>query len=149
MSPQVNVSGSTLASSSKQYVTRCYTGTVKLATGTHLVTSISNPLPDGCKVLKVVAKNLTGRSLTLAVPMSSGLVLSVAEGTSAAPFGGVKKFVTAPYTRFPTLKVQVPDLLAAPLDTGSATGVELFTVGSLDGASTDTVQLTYTVRYTL
>jgi len=148
MSPQVNVSGQTLVSSQKQYVTRRFVGSVKLASSTFDVVCNTNALPDGCKVLKVVAKNLDGRSLTLTVPTNTALITSDTNGGTTAPFGGIKKMVSAPYTRFPTIKVQIPDLLAAPVDAANST-LPLFTVGSFLSGSTDTVQLTYTVRYAL
>jgi len=147
MNPQVSVSGGTLSTSKTQYVTRKYTAVVSLSNGTHDVVSGDTGLPDGCKVLKVVAKNLTGRSLTVAVPPDTAMILPQSGGPSTALFGGVKKFVTAPLSRFPVVKVQVPDLLAAPLETTTLT-TKLFTVGTLV-TSSDTVQLTFTVRYTL
>jgi len=147
MNPQVNVSGGTLSSSRTQYVTRKYATLVSLSSGTHTVTTGDSGLPDGCKVLKVVAKNLTGRYLVVTVPYDTPLVLPSAEGTSGNPFGGIKKYKTAPTTRLPTIKVQVPDLLASPLETTTTT-TPLFTVGAM-AASSDTVEIVFTVRYAL
>lgn len=131
--------------STKQYVTRKYVSLVNLASGASTVTGQSVNLPDGCKVLKVVAKNLTGRYLRLEVPQDTCLMVPPAEGDSTAPFGGIKKHVSSPWTRFPTLKVNVPDLLAAPVNNALATDVMFL----LSGGTTDAVELSFTVRYTL
>jgi len=148
MNPQVDVTGTTLSSSKAQFVTRKYGGIVKLSSGTFTVYSNTNGLPDGCKVLKVVAKNLEGRSLQVNVPYSSALMISDSRGGPSNPFTEIKKYVTAPLSRFPKITLQIPDLLAAPLDTGDTTAV-LFELGSFNSTSTDTVELIYTVRYAL
>jgi len=147
MNPQVSVSGGTLTSSKTQYVTRKYTTVVNLVASAKDVLASELGLPDGCKVLKVVAKNLQGRSLTLSVPYDTALFQYPSEGTASAAFGGVKKFASAPLSRFPVIKVQVPDLLASPLD--SAGNSKVFVLGSVIPNTTDAVELTFTVRYTL
>jgi len=150
MNPQVNVSGTTLTSSKLQYVTRKYGAIVKLASGVFAVKANTNSLPQGCKILKVVAKNLSGRSLTVTIPSDTAMMLPNATGAAvdSNAFAGTKRYVTAPLSRFPKITIQVPDLLAAPIDSGGASD-DLFTVGSLESTATDTVELTYTVRYAL
>jgi hypothetical protein len=138
------VSGGTLTSSKQQYVTRKLTGIVTMANSVFNVTGASNNIPDGCKILKVVAKNLTGRTLTLEVPVST---VMMDMGTVDKTFGPIKKFVTAPLSRFPTIKVNIPDLLALPITNDASQ--PLFTLGSLISSATDAVELTYTVRYAL
>lgn len=92
-------------------------------------------LPAGCKVKNVTLINTSGRSLILTVPASSGLFLpgSVGQAMSSRTF--------APLSRFPKLKLQIPDLLAAPITSTSA----LFE-GRCDGAS-DNIQafVTYSI----
>jgi hypothetical protein len=147
MNPQVSVSGGTLTAQKTQYVTRKYTTVVNLASSSKDVLASDTGLPDGCKVLKVVAKNLQGRSLVVTVPYDTALFQYPSVGTASAAYGGVKKFASAPLSRFPVLKVQVPDLLASPLDTAANT--KLFTLGSVIANTSDAVELTFTVRYTL
>jgi hypothetical protein len=147
MNPQVSVSGGTLTAQKTQYVTRKYTTVVNLAASSKDVLASDLGLPDGCKVLKVVAKNLQGRSLVVTVPYDTPLFQYPSVGTASAAFGGIKKFASAPLSRFPVLKIQVPDLLASPLD--SAANVKIFTLGSVIPNLTDAVELTFTVRYTL
>jgi len=146
MNPQVTCSGMTVTSSTKQYVTRKLVTYANLVSGSLAVTPVALGVPDGSKILKMVVKNLTGRTLNLYTPVDTGLILSEADGTSGTPFGGLTKTTSAPLSRFPTLTVQVPDLLARPLDAVST--ALLFTV-SATGGTTDTVQFTSTVRYTV
>lgn len=147
MNPQVMLSGSTLGSQNKQFVTRKLVSIVPLSASTAKdVLAADLGIPDGCKILKIVAKNLSTRQLRLNVPTTTGLLESGSTGTTAAPFGGIQKYQSAPLSRFPTLVLNVPDLLAAPQDLGSAT--VLFTLNSGSSSAAD-VELTTTVRYTV
>lgn len=126
-------------------VVRKYTVVEPMSSGALAVTPQTLPLPDGSKVLKVQVRNLSGRVMKLSVPNDTGLVLAQAAGTSSTPFGGFQKYASAPLSRFPTLKLNVPDSLARPLD---STGAEtLFTVTGVNGGTTDLVELTATCLY--
>jgi len=145
MNPQVSMSGNVVAADPRNYVTRKVMTFANLASSSLLVTPTVLNCPDGCKVLKVQVRNLTGRTLKVLMPADTALMMAQADGTSAVPFGGLTKAVVAPLSRFPKLTLQVPDLLARPLDKVSVD--PLFTVSSMVSASTDLVEFTTTVRY--
>jgi hypothetical protein len=141
MNPNMTCTGANF-DGSKAWVTRKYVTTASLTSGVLDVLNTTLPAPDGAKVLKVQARNLTGRVLRMVVP--SGSSLMVESGDSGAPFQGFTRYTSAPLSRFPTLVLNVPDLLARPLDTSSSS--KAFTLGAASG-STDTVELMVTVRY--
>jgi len=149
MNPQINLSGMTLAAAKQQFVTRKYVATVTMANSTFAVNSNSLGLVSGTKILKVVAKNLTGRTLTVQIPNNTALMIPNSVGATADnnSFTETKRFASAPLSRFPKITIQVPDLLANPIDVSSAD--LLFTVGSVIAASTDTVEIIVTARYAL
>jgi len=149
MAPQVSLSGMTLSSAKPQFVTRKYVGTVTLVSGTFVVKTDTNALPAGCKILRAKVRNLTGRTLTVTVPGPTALLLPSAVGATSSGdlFNETKRYVAAPLSQFPVIKLEIPDLLARPLDSDSQ--AELFTVGSVITNSTDTVEIQYTVRYAL
>jgi hypothetical protein len=139
----------TLSSAKPQFVTRKYVGTAQLVSGTFVVKTDTNSLPTGCKILRVKVRNLTGRTLTVAVPGPTALLLPSAVGSTSSGdlFNETKRYCAAPLSQFPVIKLEIPDLLARPLDSDSQ--AELFTVGSVITNSTDTVEIQYTVRYAL
>jgi len=148
LSPGVSCTGKTLGVTPKQWVTRTLVSSVALVAGTKAILLGSGGdvnVPDGCKILGVTVKNLNGRFLKLTVPVDTGLLIPQAEGSSTVPFGGFTKYVSAPYTKFPTLKVEVPDTLARAQDV-TGTAVTLFTV-SAAGSATDLIELSVLVRY--
>jgi len=149
MNPQVSVSGKTLSSAKQQFVTRKYVGTVTMASSTFDVKTNTNALPSGCKILRVRVKNLTGRTLAVQVPSNTCLIIPNSTGSSTEnnAFSEVKRFTSAPLSRFPVLDIEVPDLLANPIDVSSAD--PLFTVSNVISAQSDTVEIEYTVRYAL
>lgn len=144
MNPQLRLTGTNF-DVSKVATMRKYVVTAPTVSGVLNVTSTTLPLPDGAKVLKVRLRNLTGRTLKVSVPAGTGLVLNGASGDANLPFGGFSKFDAKPFSRFPTLTLNVPDSLAAPLDSaGTAT---LFSVTGDSGSAADVVELTATVLY--
>lgn len=145
MNPTVSLTGTNF-DTSKVRVTRKFVTTAVLASGVLAVTPLVLPVPDGAKVLKVRVRNLTGRVLKVSVPTTTGLVLAQAAGSTSAPFGGFQKYHAAPLMRFPTLTLNVPDSLAAPLDSSDTT-TQLFSVTGENGASVDSVELTVTALY--
>jgi hypothetical protein len=145
MNPQVVMSGNVVAADPRNYVTRKVMTFASMATSTLAVTPTVLNCPDGCKVLKVQVRNLAGRTLKVYVPPESALMMAQADGTSAVPFGGVTKCVVAPLSRFPKVVLQVPDLLARPLDKTSTD--PLFTVSSQASGASDLVEFSTTVRY--
>jgi hypothetical protein len=148
LSPQVSLTGHAMASSQKQFVTRKYVTTVLLASGVKDVKTTDITLPEGCKILRFVARNLTGRTLTVNIPGETPLLIPSANKTDTSVFTQQKRYSAAPLSKFPVISAEIPDLLAAPFDPGSA--LTLFTVGSaVNSQSSDTVEITYTVRYAL
>jgi len=148
LSPQVNLTGQTMASSQKRFVTRKYVTTALLASGVKDVKTTDITLPAGCKILGFVARNLTGRTLTVNIPDTTPLLIASALKTDTSAFTEQKRYTAAPLSKFPVIKAEIPDLLAAPFDPDS--GQILFTVASVIGSqSADTVEITYTVRYAL
>jgi hypothetical protein len=146
MNPQVVISGNVVAATPQNYVTRKILTYASMSNSTLTVTGTTLNVPDGAKVLKVQVRNLTGRTLKVTVPQDTALMIAPADGSSTVPFGGSTKCVAAPLSRFPKSTIQVPDLLAAPVDkVGTAT---LFTVGSQLSSSADQVEFMTTVRYT-
>lgn len=145
MNPTVSSTGVNF-DTSKVRVVRKYVSTSPMVSGVLVVSPLTLPVPDGSKVLKVQVRNLTGRVLKVSVPSTTGLVLQQATGTTAAPFGGFQKYHSAPLSRFPTLVLNVPDTLAAPLDSADG-NTPLFSVTGDSGAATDTVELTVTALY--
>lgn len=92
-----------------------------------------NIIPDGAKILSMKISNITGRKITVTIPAGSPLILTGKD--SAALNSALVRVAYAPITRFPTLKVEIPDLIAANIDTAEPTnivGFILTTDGSVD-----------------
>lgn len=85
-------------------------------------------IPDGAKILSMKITNLTGRYVAVTVPSGSGLMLTQDQFT-AAPLPALSRFNVAPLSRFPVVRVNIPDLLAKPIDVG-ATTTGLFSVNA-------------------
>lgn len=79
---------------------------------------LSGAIPDGAKILSMKATNLHGRYIQLTVPSGSALMLT--QDIAAAPLPELSRFNIAPLSRFPVVKVNVPDLIARPVDTGGS-----------------------------
>jgi hypothetical protein len=142
MNPAVTMTGDLSSVSQLNYVTRRIT-TYLTRASTVNVSPSSLQVKDGAKILSVKASSITGRTLTVTVP--NGSVMVVNDGSSTAPFGGTKKTIAAPLSRFPTIKVHIPDLLAAPLNSDSTE--TMFSVASDGGSSDFTYRITYTAKY--
>jgi hypothetical protein len=83
--------------------------------------SLAGIIPDGSKILSIKATNLSGRSLIFTVPSGSAIMLTQ-DAAASAPLPAISRLMVAPLSRFPVIKVNIPDLLAKPIDTeGSAT----------------------------
>lgn len=105
-------------------------------------TDLSSTIPDGAKILSMKITSLTGRYVAVTVPSGSALMLTQDQAASA-PLPGLSRFNVAPLSRFPVVRVNIPDLLARPIDTGA--GTTLFTVSN--GSSTSqSVLIRYHVK---
>jgi len=127
----------------KIYVTRKVTSIFSMASGSSNVTPSLLGVVDGAKILSLSVSFLSGRTLTVNVPYTS--ILLVNNGSTIAPFGGLQKTVTVPSNRFPTIRMNIPDVMAAPLNADSSD--VLFTVAGGPGETGTYYKVTYTAKY--
>jgi hypothetical protein len=137
------MTGVSPSSAQKIYVTRKVTSIIATTSGNPNVTPSSLGVVDGAKILSLSVSNISGRTLTVNVPYTS--VILVNNGNTTAPFGGLQKTVTAPSTRFPTIRMNIPDVMAAPLNADSTE--LLFTVAGGPGETGTYFKVTYTAKY--
>jgi hypothetical protein len=130
------------SSAQKFYVTRKVTSIFSITTGNNVTPSLLG-VADGAKILSLSVSNINGRTLTVNVPYTS--VLLVNNGNTTAPFGGLQKTVTAPLSRFPTIRMNIPDVMAAPLNADSTE--VLFTAAGGPGETGTYYKVTYTAKY--
>lgn len=124
------------------YIRRKVNSTYTLAAGELKVTPsvLSNTVPDGAKVLKVNVVGRDCRNVRVRVPKETKLF---SRGSNNNEEQDNNSEVWAPLSRFPSLKVDVPDTLSNALDTNDSTS-ELFTVFCKDNATANvTLTLTY------
>jgi hypothetical protein len=116
MNPQLTCNGSMLLTatttnnSRATYVDRSYTVLGTIPTGATTVTLTDNDfttVPLGSKILSFRARNLTSRTLRILIGPNSKIW-----DQGSAALNQVDRFIAAPYSRFPTLRVNIPDLLA-------------------------------------
>lgn len=100
---------------------------------------------SGATVTKFVVQNMTGRHMTVTCNTSS---ITRSAGTSSsgvftnAPIISQSRFVSAPMTRFPKCKIDIPDAFAAPSNStwSLATNKVITVVGS--NTPKDTIKIT-------
>jgi len=147
INPTIQLSGSRIQTSSgckvplRRSINCTYTG----ASSTNTVGVTGNSLgtagiPDGARILDFKVTNRTGRRVFVNIPVDSQLCYFGPNGNPSV----VTKEVWAPLSRFPTLKVNIPDAITNTIDT-NVTAVSLWNMGGIPGATTDT--FTVTVRY--
>lgn len=116
MNPQLTCNGTMLLTatttnnSRATYVDRSYTVLGTIPTGATSVALTDNDftvVPLGSKILSFRARNLTSRTLRILIGPNSKIW-----DQSTASLNQVDRFVAAPFSRFPTLRVNIPDLLA-------------------------------------
>jgi len=141
MNPYATISGMPLGSSStkstmidKVYCQTVTVGSTSASFKDFVGTDLASTIPDGAKILSMKITSLTGRYVAVTVPSGSALMLTQDQAASA-PLPGLSRFNVAPLSRFPVVRVNIPDLLAKPIDTGA--GTTLFTVNTdvLNGQS--------------
>jgi len=125
------------------YITRKVTAILSAGTSGNSAVAAASTLGvvDGAKILSLKAYSLQNRTLTIDVP--NGTPLTVNDGNTTAPYGGFKKTVAAPLSRFPVIKMNIPDILAAPLNSDSTE--TLFTLSS--ETIDDKFRVVYTAKY--
>jgi len=105
---QLLTASSSIALSRATYVDRSYVVLASgLAAGTTLTDNDFTSVPQGSKIMGFRVRNLTSRTLRVVVGPNSKIVAD-----SGTQLNQLDRFVAAPYSRFPTIKVNVPDLLA-------------------------------------
>jgi hypothetical protein len=116
MNPQLTCNGSMLLTatttngSRATYVDRSYTVLGTIPTGATSVAITDNDfttVPLGSKILSFRARNLTSRTLRILIGPNSKIW---DQGSLA--INQLDRFIAAPFSRFPTLRVNIPDLLA-------------------------------------
>jgi len=95
-------------------------------------------IPDGGKIMAIKITSLGSRYLQVTVPSGSALMLTQDQAASA-PLPPLARFNIAPLSRFPVVKVNIPDLLAKPIDTQSSTTTDLFTVAVSPAATSELI----------
>jgi hypothetical protein len=139
MNPYVSIQGGTaVGTATAMYIDRVTQGEFTMSSKTLTVskTALVNIIPDGAKILGMKVHNINGRKVAVTIPSNSGLLLTTGD-PAVAPTAPIQKVAYAPFMVFPKLKVEIPDIAAASIDTAGGTGASLFTL-TTDGAS-DTV----------
>lgn len=146
MTGLVNSAGT---SNKRQVMKRRFTQLITVASGTGAPTSSVTPsllnIPDGARILKFRATNMSSRAILVTIPNLS--ILTTTAGTSEAPIGGFSRQAMAPLSRFPGITVDVPDTIARPLDAADSTNI-LFQVSAPDIPNQSaTFNITYTAEF--
>jgi len=143
MNPQLSANGTQLLTSSSAitlrstYIHRSFTVLAKgLAAGTILTDNDFTGIPVGAKILSFRVRNLTSRTIRVLVGPNSAIVAD-----SGTLQNQLDRFVASPYSQFPTIRVNVPDLLANGdfFNTTSGKNNEFCTIFST--ADNDTVEI--------
>jgi len=123
INPYIHLSGGTAAGTiTTAYIDRKTQGEYLMASSvkTVLPSDFRDIIPDGAKILGMKISNVTGRKLQVTVPPDSGLILT--GGSTSAQNKGLTRVAYAPLSRFPVVNIQIPDLVASNMDTGSNVG---------------------------
>jgi len=115
MNPQLSANGtqlltatSTITGARATFIDRSYTVLATAqAAGTTITDNDFTAVPLGAKILSFRVRNLTSRTLRVVVGPNSKIVADNGTITNQ-----LDRFVASPYSRFPTIRVNVPDLLA-------------------------------------
>jgi len=116
MNPQLSCNGDMilLANSTNNsratYVDRSYIVLASIPTGATSVALTDNDfttVPLGSKMLSFRARNLTSRTLRVLIGPASKIW-----DQNGTQLNQLDRFIAAPFSRFPTLRVEIPDLLA-------------------------------------
>lgn len=149
MNPMLSANGSQLLTASTSialsratYIDRSYVVLASgLAAGTTLTDNDFTAIPQGSKIMGFRVRNLTSRTLRVVVGPNSKIVAD-----SGTQLSQLDRFVAAPYSRFPTIKVNVPDLIANGdfFNTVSGSNNEFCTIYAT--ANSDTIEVKIHVR---
>jgi len=139
---QLLTATSSVSTTRATYIDRSYVVlTVAPAAGLTLTDNDFTAVPVGAKILGFRVRNLTSRTLRVIVGPNSKIVAD--QGTIV---NQLDRFVAAPYSRFPTIKVNIPDLLANGdfFNTGSTANNEFCQI--FPTANNDSIEVKIHVR---
>jgi hypothetical protein len=131
INPYIRISGGTAQGlATTTYIDRKTQGEFLTSNGSLavLASGLSSFIPDGAKILGMKVSNVTGRKISILIPGFSGLISN--DGASTETNKDITRVAYAPLSRFPVLKVEIPDLVASNVDT-AGTGA-MFTLGTDD-----------------
>lgn len=148
VTPRVRMTGTPVAVGSVQakvFLNRKVNLTLNVPGVGYTVTpnSLASVMPDGARLLKVVATNNTSRNLRVTVPQET--ILFVRGSKTNSEVSSMTREQWAPLSRFPTVTLNVPDTLSNCLDTNDNAAV-LFTLLCGDNSTAEqkvTLRLTY------
>jgi len=129
INPYIHLSGTAVGIAKAMYIDRVSMGEFTLSNTGFLdikASDLSTYIPDGGKILSMKVIALSGRRLRVLIPAASPLVSN--NGSTGSNNQSMEKVVYAPFSRFPTLKIEIPDLLATNLDTNGTSTQALFTL---------------------
>jgi hypothetical protein len=149
MNPYISVKGGTASGIlSQTYIDRVSQSEFTMVGSTLEVkqSSLASIIPDGAKILDMKIHNINGRKIAVRIPAGSKLIL-----TNGDPATGsnkeINKVAYAPLSRFPKLKVEIPDLVSTFIDTGSADSSSLFAL--ITDGPTDKVVVRFHYKITV
>jgi len=143
MNPYVSIKGGTASgTSSAMYIDRVTQGEFVMVSRSLVVTEglLGGIIPDGAKILGMKVHNINGRKIAVTIPPTSKLLVTTGNSLTA-PTVQIQKVAYAPLSVFPKLKVEIPDVVAASIDTTAGTTGALFNLAT-DG-STDVVVIRF------
>lgn len=140
INPYIHLSGNAVGTAQAMYIDRVAMGEFILASGTADIkaSQLNGIIPDGGKILSMKVINVSGRKLRVKIPALSPLTSN--NGPTGNSNAALEKVAYAPLSRFPTLKVEIPDLLATNLDTNGTASDILF---SVYGAASDVITIRF------
>jgi len=136
MNPYISIKGGTAVGVLKQtYIDRVSQSEFTMSSSVFSVkaSDLLSQLPDGAKILGMKVHNINGRKISVRIPAGSKLILTNGDPASASN-QEINKVAYAPLSVFPILKIEIPDLVAAPIDVVSSNTEVLFKL-TTDGAT--------------
>jgi len=136
MNPYVSVQGGTaIGIQSATHIDRKCQSEFTMSSGALTVKAgdLLGVVPDGAKILGMKVYNINGRKIAVTIPNDSVLITTTGNPLTA-PTVQIQKVAYAPLSVFPRLKIEIPDLIATPLDTNTTSTQVLFKLVT-DGAT--------------
>jgi hypothetical protein len=143
LNPVIQISGTRFASTQNKVPIHRYLNctyqtdstAAKLVKGADLAAA---GMQDGCRILDFKVVNRTGRRIAVNIPVDSLLCYFGPNGSPAQ----VQKERWAPLSKFPSISVNVPDVVASTIDTNNSTAT-LFSVTGTAGVPNETITISF------